>query len=72
MDGVPRLSEYNRQFQPWKPLIFASDVNFNDNKNSVNNKSSSVAKGDDRRVLEKTKVFEWTLIVWRFMYVYSQ
>ncbi|KAK3773690.1 hypothetical protein RRG08_001420 [Elysia crispata] len=56
MDGVPRLSEYNRQFQPWKPLIFASDVNFNDNKNSVNNKSSSVAKGDDRRVLEKTKV----------------
>ncbi|RUS69699.1 hypothetical protein EGW08_022544, partial [Elysia chlorotica] len=34
MDGVPRLSEYNRQFQAWQPQVLAWDVNVNDNKNS--------------------------------------
>ncbi|GFO21284.1 nuclear protein mdm1 [Plakobranchus ocellatus] len=50
-DGVPRLSEYNRQFQAWKPQIFPADVNLNNNNSNNNN-----AEVEDIKRREKAKV----------------
>ncbi|GFR79250.1 nuclear protein MDM1 [Elysia marginata] len=52
-DGVPRLSEYNRQFQAWKPQIFASDVNLNLNNNDISNIK---LKGNDTSASNKPKI----------------
>ncbi|CAL1544790.1 unnamed protein product, partial [Lymnaea stagnalis] len=46
-DGVPKVSEYTRQFHPWQPIGYHSDINLNANN------SSNVQRGD-RKAQKKT------------------
>ncbi|CAG5118437.1 unnamed protein product, partial [Candidula unifasciata] len=52
-DGVPRVSEYRRQFHPWKSESFSSDVNLNINNNNNNNNSNNNNSKDNKAERER-------------------